>query len=472
MKMCYLWDIVNWVKKGFTIILNESLLGFLAIVSVALTIAPSIFDFSRQTEICIESIQWGIIGLFGIEYIYGLSVCNNKKEYLKSGWKLIDLATVLIPLLTLIPGVSDVFRSAPILRLIRLARVISLGLRVTGVVARKEEKQKIDYQTKPDVRITLLKDKTLKQPDILSWDLFLKISPAQNEAWYDISYIGREEAAVISKKYKLGDNFLDSHLFSAGYPHCETVNGNLALFLWLPEYLSNGRVERQALLLIAAENVLLTLSKQPTGLIEEITRASSISNQIEDMQFVQKMMVIILQIVLDKNEATIGKFEDELRRLEEIPVRESRQQFFEHTFQLKKELSALAADLWRLKGILNEISQNDAYSSGIITEKLQTILRGQKEEAEYLYETVVNIREGVLSVIELHLNVVSFEMNRVMRVLAVVSVLGLIPGVIGGMLGMNLIDNPWKFTLPQVVYFVIFGMVSCLYFFFVKGWLR
>jgi Mg2+ and Co2+ transporter CorA len=63
-------------------------------------------------------------------------------------------------------------------------------------------------------------------------------------------------------------------------------------------------------------------------------------------------------------------------------------------------------------------------------------------------------------------------MNRVMRVLAVVSVLGLIPSVIGGLFGMNLSDTPWPFTLPQVAFAVIFGMVLCLYLFFVKGWLR
>jgi len=85
---------------------------------------------------------------------------------------------------------------------------------------------------------------------------------------------------------------------------------------------------------------------------------------------------------------------------------------------------------------------------------------------------VTNTREGVLSVIELHLNVVSFEMNRVMRVLAVVSVLGLIPAVIGGLLGMNLADNPWPFTLPQVAFGVCLGMVLGLYLFLVKGWLR
>jgi Mg2+ and Co2+ transporter CorA len=70
------------------------------------------------------------------------------------------------------------------------------------------------------------------------------------------------------------------------------------------------------------------------------------------------------------------------------------------------------------------------------------------------------------------LNVVSFEMNRVMRLLAVVSVLGLIPAVIAGLLGINVIDSPWAVTLPQVSFVVLFGMVLGLYFFVVKGWLR
>ena len=44
-------------------------------------------------------------------------------------------------------------------------------------------------------------------------------------------------------------------------------------------------------------------------------------------------------------------------------------------------------------------------------------------------------------------------------------------GIIGWF-GMNLIDNPWPFTLKQVSFCVVFAMVLCLYFFFVKGWLR
>ena len=44
--------------------------------------------------------------------------------------------------------------------------------------------------------------------------------------------------------------------------------------------------------------------------------------------------------------------------------------------------------------------------------------------------------------------------------------------IIGGLLGMNLIDTPWMLTLPQVAFGVFFAMVIGLYFFLIKGWLR
>lgn len=60
----------------------------------------------------------------------------------------------------------------------------------------------------------------------------------------------------------------------------------------------------------------------------------------------------------------------------------------------------------------------------------------------------------------------------VMRVLAILSALGLIPAVVGGLLGMNVAGNPWVVTLPQVVYCVSVGMSLALYLFLIKGWLR
>ncbi len=63
-------------------------------------------------------------------------------------------------------------------------------------------------------------------------------------------------------------------------------------------------------------------------------------------------------------------------------------------------------------------------------------------------------------------------MNTFLKVLAVVSFLGLIPSVVGGLLGMNVAGNPWPVTLGQVAFGVAMGMATALYVFAVKGWLK
>jgi Mg2+ and Co2+ transporter CorA len=63
-------------------------------------------------------------------------------------------------------------------------------------------------------------------------------------------------------------------------------------------------------------------------------------------------------------------------------------------------------------------------------------------------------------------------MNRFLKLLAVVSFLGLIPSVAGGLLGMNVAGNPWPVSLGQVAFCVAMGMATSLYVFAVKGWLK
>jgi Mg2+ and Co2+ transporter CorA len=243
------------------------------------------------------------------------------------------------------------------------------------------------------------------------------------------------------------------------------------VFLWSPEFdAAAGRVDRHAMLLVAWERGLLSLSRRPTALVPR-TAPVTAAAQVEPATFPVQMILAETGRVLRGNEAIVARFEQELHALEDVPVRESRPVFFERTFRLKKELSAAQSDLWRLRSVLADLAERRLALPGMSEHDAEAFGR-LSATAVYLYETVVNIREEALSVIELHLNVVSFDMNRVMRVLAVVSVLGLIPAVIGGLFGMNLVDNPWPFTLPQVAFVICFGMLIGLYLFFVKGWLR
>jgi Mg2+ and Co2+ transporter CorA len=449
-------------------VLGEVFLGFLAIVSAALTLIPMLFNISPQADALLEVGQWSIILLFAIEYGVGLARASSKKKFVLNPWRVVDAATVLIPLATLLPGASDVLRSSPVLRLVRLARVLALGARASGVMTREESTAAAPRAPDP-MLVRMLPASGEARPRPATWEEFVQWAKHPGTEWYSIANVGQHNLSEVASASGIPREFIAAHLLGTNYPHIETTDRYVSLFVWLAEGSLDKQIHRKGLLLLASNTSVVTFARQPVHLMEKI--AGRATGELAALPFPVRMACQFLKTVLEADETLVGLFEEELGKLEELPVRESRQQFFERTFRLKKELSAAQSDLWRLRGVLKALAESRVKLPGSDAGELP-FLRELSDTADYLYETVNNVREGVLSLIELHLNVVSFEMNRVMRVLAVVSVLGLIPAVVGGLFGMNLSDNPWPFTLPQVTFAVGTGMVTCLYFFVVKGWLR
>jgi Mg2+ and Co2+ transporter CorA len=93
-------------------------------------------------------------------------------------------------------------------------------------------------------------------------------------------------------------------------------------------------------------------------------------------------------------------------------------------------------------------------------------------ETAGLYKEFEELKDALKTLMELHINGRSFEMNKFMRLLAVVSFLGLIPSVVGGLFGMNVEGNPWPVTLGQVAFGVVMSMATSRYVFAIEGWLR
>ena len=94
------------------------------------------------------------------------------------------------------------------------------------------------------------------------------------------------------------------------------------------------------------------------------------------------------------------------------------------------------------------------------------------DETVYMNETAQNAKDDLASQIELHINTTSYEMNKVMRVLAVITCLALVPAFVSGMFGENLADAPWGFQLWQVVGMTVSAMLGLGYMFYRLGWLK
>jgi Mg2+ and Co2+ transporter CorA len=461
----------TWPLRLLVFVLQESFLGFLAIVACALTLFPMLFDVAPATDAAIEICQWAIIALFALEYGLALAWTSNRAAFLRDPWRWLDLFTIVVPLATLLPTVSGALRSTPILRLVRLVRVATMGMRLGGVVARAEKRRAVASETQGPARVTMLRaaENPAGRADV-AWNEFLQWVRRPGPEWYHVSSPAAPEIAAIAEAAGVPVSLLEMHLLGSGYPRVEASGRFAGLFVWLPEIGADGQIVRRAMYLVVGHDSLLSFSRHSTSLLNWV-RTESTGDESEGRPFAGRMTRLFLRAVLAANERIVDSFEHELHTLEEVPVRESRPQFFERTFRLKKELSAARADLWRLKGLLSELAEGRARLPGAGEEEADDYRR-LVEDGEFLFETIVSTREEVLSLIDLHLNIVSFDMNRVMRVLAVISALGLVPTVAGGLFGMNLIGNPWPFTLGQVAFSVSLGMVVAFYLFFIKGWLR
>lgn len=465
------FPLTHWPQRLAAFLLGESFLGFLAIVAVGLTLFQMIFSGPPAAHARLDALQWVIIAWFAVEYMAALLLAPAKRAFILNPWRLLDVATILVPLAALLPNASQVVLSSPALRLIRLARLVTLGVRVSGVAARHRPAARTVASQTTALELTRMADASGTKPVPATWDEILQWAGPDGEAWHHVAGPSPAQLAELGRASGLPPGFLENHLLNTNYPHLAAARGHTAVFLWVPDTSAPGRSERHGLLLLISGQDVLTLARQATPAMHATIAAATADDEAtQAAPLPARVLARVVQAVLRRNEELVGRLERELRALEDIPVRESSPAFFERTFQVKKELSAAQGDLWRLKGVIADLAGGDALPA--TGDAAAETFRRLATDGEYLYETVVNVRDEVLSVLELHLNIVSFDMNRVMRTIAVVSVLGLIPAVIGGLFGMNLIDNPWPFTLPQVAFTITFAMVLCVYFFFVKGWLR
>jgi len=139
-------------------------------------------------------------------------------------------------------------------------------------------------------------------------------------------------------------------------------------------------------------------------------------------------------------------------------------------FQFKRVSSTLASSLFHQKEVMAVTARNIPGMGPWAGEK--SIFDTLADETAYLHETAGNIREGLLSLIDVRINAVSYEMNRAMRVIAVFSALVLIPTLIGQTLGTNILSAPFTLYLWEVTAWIIISLLVVGWIFYRPGRLR
>jgi len=461
------------------LILPDGLMIALAVLMVPIVVVPLVVDLPKSIAGFLRAGDYTIIGIFVIEYVLKTALARNIRKHVLNPWHLLDLLVVLLPVVDFLPMVSEgLARSSPLLRLLRITRL----LRVAAVGGRAVDR-KVHTRAAVHREVETAQTMETRVMDSALENIYEDISLSEvkryvdspSHTWVDITSVSESHFDELSDALGVPRILLESELVEESYPRIDYFEHYSMIFARIaePKIVQKGTkrlfVSRAGLLVVCYGQTIITMSRQKASSFSQILeKAKRYHNPGEPL--VISILYTILKYILEKDEQITAALEQEVARLENIPLNERPPDFLETTFHLKKEVNQLVPSLLHLKEIVTVIASKRVPLEGF-SERHERLFDILMDEATYLHETAQDARENLLSLIDLYINTTSYEMNKVMRVIAVITCLGIIPAV-GGLLGSNLIGNPWGIHLWEVFAVVGAIMIGMGWVFYRLGWLK
>jgi Mg2+ and Co2+ transporter CorA len=464
------------LRELVNLLLPDSLMIALALIMVPVVLIPLLVDLNNSTRIAFNFLDYFVLGIFILEYLLKTVLATNVVQHIINPWHLLDLIIILIPLANLLPMVSIRLGTSPLLRLLRIIRLVAIGGRaVDRRVELASSALEAEEKTEIPLEIHIMEGQLENNFENVPLSKLKQYLDSPTHTWVDISPISESDFDKLSEILGIPRILLESELIDESYPRVDYFEHYAMIFARIADLqlFDSGPVRfainRTGLLVICQKRNIITVSKNKSDLFPQIIeKARKVYTPGEPV--VITILHTILKHVIDKDKQIIGALERELMILESIPPKKIPSSFLETTFHLRKEVNQLAPSLLHLKEIISMIISRRVPLEGF-SERHENIFDILMDESTYLHETASNARDNLQSLIDLYINTTSYETNRVMRVIAVITSLGIIPAL-GGLFGSNLIGNPWEIQLWQLWGMVGMLMVGMGWIFYRLGWLK
>ncbi len=458
-------------------VFSDKFMIFLSLLLIPVIIIPFVFDVSANVLLFLEMCDITIVILFVTEYVSKLYFAANRWQHFKSPWHMVDLIIVILPVIQYIPimSLSVTGSYSLLLRLLRLPRAFAVGSR--AMAGRHISNRNIANEVNSPEPIIRQVGSDLKTTQInLTWaQLEEHLSDKNRQEWLDIHNMSDEGFAKLSKILRISELHFKSKIVDEIFPHIDYVQNASLLFIQsgkiqYPETTNNYlTISKSGIIIICNGTKILTVSRHSVDLFNTILSSIQVNNK--DKEFVVTVLYSILEHTLSNYRVILSEIELELIKISRTPKSKLPSDFLERIYQLDKEVSRLVSNLIRYKGLLSTVVSKHVPLEGF-NEATKEAFNVLQQGSEYLNEIADDLTDNLDFMINLYINQTSFETNRILKVLAVITSISVIPAAIGGILGMNLIDVNYGAYLWQVVFIIGTAMIFTTYVFIKLGWLK
>ncbi|MCW4029648.1 MAG: hypothetical protein NWE92_08385 [Candidatus Bathyarchaeota archaeon] len=457
-------------------VFNDKFMIIISTIIIPIILINYFFTVTPQGQSFLDITDWTIVIIFEVEYFSKLYLAPNRWEHFKSPWHLVDLFIITIPLIQITQVFSFALPSHPtlLLRLLTIPRVFAVGSR--AAIGRRTKGTTAGVTSQQPNTIIQLVDINQKTTTPISWDeLQSRLVNDPTQEWIDIHDISDEGFAQLSNMLNIPEAQFRGNLIDEIYPHLDHSENVSLLFLQsgkiiYPKTSANYlTIVRSGIIVINRKNKILTVSKHNVDLPDKVFR--NLPKTTVEGNVVATTLFSILMNVLNDYKALLSEVEMEVIKIGDLPKSRLPQDFLERMYRFGKEVGRVASNIVHFKEMLSLINTGNIFVERF-DHKTEQAFHILQDTTQFLNEIADDVTGSLQSIIDLYINQTSFDTNRILKILAVITALAIFPSAIGGILGMNLLDVPYTAVLWQIV------MVICLIMFFMGyaclklGWLK
>ena len=155
-----------------SVALDESVMGLLALAGLSFGFAPFLFDLPHGIVQGFGFAKWVIIGLFALEYGSNFALSTDWRKFVVNPWRMLDAVIIVVPLLSLLPAISDVASLTPALRIIRLFSILFFAP-IVGHGLQRQVTPQLRQAPSGDPKVTVFEPDN-PSPSKCDWDGLLK----------------------------------------------------------------------------------------------------------------------------------------------------------------------------------------------------------------------------------------------------------------------------------------------------------
>jgi len=206
--------------------------------------------------------------------------------------------------------------------------------------------------------------------------------------------------------------------------------------------------------IVIMKNILLTFQELSRGAFENIRKKiMENTGEIRKME-TDYLAYLIIDKIVDEYFSSINHLEDHIENLEERATKTSDDTYIEEIQETKKYLLLIKKAILPLKNNLLIISRQESFFQ---TGEIKPFLQDLIENLDHAVTQVEHYREWLSSVMEVNLSVLSYQLNKVMKVLAMISAIFIPLSFIAGIYGMNFDVMPeLRYNFG---YFIVLGVM-------------